>query len=155
MRRGQVLLPELELLELIAKGIDPRTGAPFAQTPRHRPLMASRDRYLEDLRRLNRLLKLAEKGDPAAVWSTQNRQGRRWTPEEDAAARALWADPRQLTAQAVGRELGRSEAGTLGRLVTLGVAPDLVAIAAEDARRYALIPAAPAARPHKRARTAP
>lgn len=142
MRRGKVVLPELELLELIAKSIDPRTGQSFTKTPRNGALNASRDRYLDDLRRVNRLLRQAEKGDPVAVWATRNKVGKRWTADDDRKVQALWSDPRQLTAQAVGVEVGRSSAGILSRLVTLGVVADAGAAEAEDDKRYALIPKA-------------
>lgn len=117
---------ELELMELIYQGIDPRTGE-LLNTPREPMLDKRRAAYLQILRRLAKPAKVPRpsKAQTSAEASAKPaNQGARWSEAEDQRLREVWHSTETPTLAQVAAQFERNEGGIAARLVKLGVYED-------------------------------
>ena len=120
---------ELELLEAICRGVDPRDGT-FLDTPRDPDLDKARLAYLE---RLRRMAKRSERKPPAAAHPPMH--GKAWSPEDDSALERAWLADGSTTAEALAARFGRVEGAIIARLVHIGLFSDRDQARAANAER--------------------
>jgi hypothetical protein len=132
---------ELELMELIYQGVDPRTGE-LLNTLRDPELDKRRAAYLQTLRRAARGRKsakhsglVASEVKPQAHADKPTHHGAPWSEQEEARLRELWACASMPTLDQLAQEFGRGEAGISSRLVKLGIFADREAARQESVRR--------------------
>ena len=106
---------ELELLEAICKGIDPRTGE-ILDTPHNPDLDKKRLDYLDALRQ-------ALKPITSDANSPIN-QGKPWTQKDDIRLKSMWLSTQQNTAKNISDQFMRSEGAIIARLVKIGLYTD-------------------------------
>jgi hypothetical protein len=117
---------ELELMELIYQGLDPRTGK-LLNTPREPTLDKRRAAYFQVLRRL---AKPAKQLRPPKTQTSQEasakpaNQGARWSEAEDQRLREVWYCAEAPTLAQVAALFERNEGGIAARLVKLGIYED-------------------------------
>jgi hypothetical protein len=122
---------ELELMELIYQGADPRTGE-LLNSPRDPMLDKRRAAYLQILRRLARPAKvprsskvhLSELADSAAAEVATEKldnQGARWTETYDQLLCNMWHSTESPTLRQVAERFARNEGGISARLVKVGI----------------------------------
>ena len=115
-------MKELELLEAICRGIDPRDGS-VLNTQRDPNLDEARLTYLHELRRF------AQRSVKQVRATSDDRQkmpnhGKSWSTENDSALKSAWnADP-TVTCSELASRFGRGEGAIVARLAHLGVFPD-------------------------------
>jgi len=125
---------ELELIEFIYQGVDPRTGE-LLNTPRDPVLDKHRAAYLQTLRKFTRKRKPAAfEGAKDPKLAPQN-QGARWSIEADDRLRTLWCSDERPTIEELAVTFERSEGGICSRLVKLGIFPDLESARLESKQR--------------------
>jgi hypothetical protein len=152
-------LAELQIVEMLCAGIDPRTGAEI-DTPRNPDLDTCRLRYLKLLRQIDRQASRAALAVPTVapsqatapssstepavaataaprVVSAPSKFGARWTVEEDRRVRERWDAPSRPSAAIIGHEMGRTEGAIIARLVALELYPDREQARIESDRRNA------------------
>jgi hypothetical protein len=132
---------ELELMELIYKGVDPRTGE-LLNTLRDPVLDKRRAVYLQTLRRAARLLKPPRSAGSVMVQAESQldadkpaNHGAPWSHQEEARLRELWSSATLPTLDQLAQAFGRGEAGISSRLVKLGIFPNREAARLESERR--------------------
>lgn len=123
---------ELELLEAICRGVDPRDGT-FLDTPRDPDLDRARLAYLGKLRRFAKRCAAI----PAAADAPGRplMHGKAWTSEDDAALKKAWEVDGSATAALLGERFGRGEGAIIARLVHLGLFSDREKAAEANAAR--------------------
>lgn len=114
------MIRELELLEAICRGVDPRDGT-FLETPRDPDLDKVRLNYLAKLRRMAKRFS-STSGAQAA--SRPAMHGKAWASADDEALRSAWTTESSATAAMLGERFGRGEGAILARLVNLGLFED-------------------------------
>lgn len=136
---------ELELMEMIYQGIDPRTGE-LLNTPREPMLDKRRAAYLQILRRLARPSKvprsskvyvsgLANSAADEVTTDKPANQGARWTQTDDQLLSNMWHSTEAPTLRQVAERLARNEGGISARLVKVGIFSDREAARQESERR--------------------
>lgn len=110
---------ELELLEAICRGIDPRDGS-ILDTPRDPDLDKARLSYLEKLKRMKRRVSVVAKARPEMDASKPPMHGKAWSASHDAELLAKWRAAEAPTAEEIGQYLGRGTEAILARLAHLG-----------------------------------
>lgn len=108
---------ELELLEMICKGIDPRTGE-VLDTPRDPILDKRRLAYLGAIRKMCRNTGNAE------VANDGDHRGTRWSEVDNEQLRQLWLDEPLPTLDQVAKVMGRTPGAIAARLVKIALYPD-------------------------------
>ena len=109
-------LPELEVVQMLCDGIDPRTGE-LLTTPRNLRADEARLRYLKALQAL-------AKRSPGEHSGAPSHFGARWLPEDDARLQERWSEPAAPSAEVLSIDFGRTPGSIVARLVHLGVYPD-------------------------------
>ncbi len=136
-------MQELELMELIYKGVDPRTGEVLS-TPREPVLDKRRAAYLEALRGVLRRSGLSGHSDfmgpvcPGRVRPVN--QGARWLDTDDQRLRECWSSSESSTIEEMADLFGRNAGGITARLVKLGIFPSTDAAKAASRLRKQLPP---------------
>lgn len=115
------MIKELELLEAICRGVDPRDGT-FLETPRDPDLDKVRLTYLAKLRRMAK--RFNSSSDVSATASRPAMHGKAWATADDAALKNAWTAEGSATAAVLGERFGRGEGAILARLVHLGLFED-------------------------------
>lgn len=115
------MIKELELLEAICRGVDPRDGT-FLETPRDPNLDKIRLNYLAKLRRISKRFNVPP--DAALPTSPPAMHGKPWATADDEALRTTWESDNSATAALLGARFGRGEGAILARLVHLGLFSD-------------------------------
>jgi len=115
------MIKELELLEAICRGVDPRDGS-LLETPRDPDLDKVRLNYLAKLRRISKRFNVS----PGAALppSPPSMHGKPWKTADDEALRTAWESDNSATAAFLGERFGRGEVAILARLVHLGLFSD-------------------------------
>jgi hypothetical protein len=132
---------ELELMELIYQGVDPRTGE-LLNTVRDPVIDKRRAAYLQTLRRAARAVKPAKRSGSAMSEARTpldadkpTNHGARWSEQEEAHLLERWTSAALPTLEQLAQEFGRGEAGISSRLVKLAIYPDREAARLESDRR--------------------
>lgn len=113
-------LKELELLEMISRGIDPRTGE-VLDTPRDPVLDRKRLSYLSALRKVCRSTSTATRTLSSHVGN--DNRGARWLDADIEHLRSLWFSEPLPTLDQLAEELGRTPVAIAARLVKMGLYP--------------------------------
>lgn len=129
------MLAELEVVEMLCKGIDPRTGE-ILDTPKNPEVDTARLKFFDRLKRLNRKvaprIPRASKASQPANTEFPNR-GRKWGEAETQKLHDLWKTGSTL--DQIAPEFGRTTGALCARLARDKVAEDREAIRAENVRR--------------------
>lgn len=115
------MIKELELLEAICRGVDPRDGT-FLETPRDPDLDKVRLNYLAKLRRM--VKRFNSSSGVSSSTSRPAMHGKPWTTGDDEALSTAWESDNFATAAFLGERFGRGEGAILARLVHLGLFRD-------------------------------
>lgn len=114
------MLPELEIVEALCRGVDPRTGE-MLNTPRDPRIDQIRLRFLNALRRHGR-----RNGGDQERKSPQNAEypnrGKAWSPEDDRDLEERWNAGSTLDQMVP--MFGRTAGALAARLVYLAIFPD-------------------------------
>lgn len=115
-------MKELELLEAICRGVDPRDGT-FLDTPRDPDLDRVRLSYLSKLRRMHK--RFGATGDThGAVQAKPQMHGKVWTDSDDSALACAWTSDPTVTVETLAGRFGRGEGAIIARLVHVGLCSD-------------------------------
>lgn len=131
-------LPELELVQMLCDGVDPRTGEMLA-TPRNLRVDEARIRYLKALQALEK-----ERQPAGAGGTVVSHMGARWSATDDAILKRQWAETPGPTIEALGVAFGRTPGAIAARLVHLELFPDREAVRVASEARAKLASGAPA-----------
>jgi len=112
---------EIELLEAICHGVDPRDGT-LLETPRDPDLDKARLTYLSKLKRLSR--RAAEKSGAQSSTPKPLMHGKAWSHEDDDSLRLAWMSEPDIDAAALGIRFGRVTGAIIARLAHVGIFPD-------------------------------
>lgn len=112
------MIKELELLEAICRGVDPRDGT-FLETPRDPDLDKVRLSYLAKLRRIAKRFNSSSAVSAPTLRPAMH--GKAWATADDEALKNAWTAEGSATAAALGERFGRGEGAILARLVHLGL----------------------------------
>lgn len=126
-------MKELELLETICRGVDPR-DCTYLDTPRNPDLDKARLAYLAKLRRFAKHCAAAP--EVAVTTGRPPMHGKAWTAENDKALQSAWGADDATTAAVLGERFGRGEGAILARLVHLGLFSDRDQARKANARRH-------------------
>ena len=127
-------MKELELLEAICRGVDPRDGT-FLDTPRDPDLDRARLAYLGKLRRFAKRYAAIPAAAEMPVRPLMH--GKAWKPEDDEALKKAWDGDSSATAAVLGERFGRGEGAIIARLVRIGLFSDREKAAEANAARAA------------------
>ena len=126
---------ELELLEAICRGIDPRTGETL-DTPREPGLDKKRVVYLAALRRLKHQLSRARQNQALTEGEVNPINiGMRWREVDDQVLRTSWLSGAKPRLKVMADTFGRTKGAIAARLVKIGIYSTLEEAHAEDTAR--------------------
>lgn len=129
------MLAELEIVELLCKGINPCSGEDL-NTPRHPEVDAARLKLLDELKRLSRrvtpLVPNTTKSLRGANPSFPN-HGKKWNSDDALKLRVSWNAGDTL--DSIASKLGRTAGALCAKLALDRIVGDRDAICAENVRR--------------------
>lgn len=128
-------LAELQVVQMLCDGVDPRTGE-LLTTPRNLRVDEARIRYLKALQALQK----GAAAITAAQLASNGHFGQRWRAEDDAELRQRWTNEPTVGPEDLAHRYGRTSGAILARLVHLGIYPDReTAQAAAEARKLGVV----------------